>query len=103
MRAIAYNKTTKIIIFCIGILASVGLAYFVSVSCLIIAVLSSVGFLAFFGVLVISPVLQKRLYKDKEPSLLSKFSIETFCAQLMTLPIMLLYFLSYHSYRLSQI
>jgi competence protein ComEC len=46
MRAIAYNKTTKIIIFCIGILASVGLAYFVSVSNLIIAVLSSVGFLA---------------------------------------------------------
>jgi hypothetical protein len=65
MRAIAYNKTTKIIIFCIGILASVGLAYFVSVSCLIIAVLSSVGFLAFFGVLVISPYYKKDFIKIK--------------------------------------
>lgn len=50
------------------------------------------SFLAFFGVLVISPLVQKRLYGTKEPSLLIKLCIETCSAQLMTLPIMLLLF-----------
>lgn len=50
------------------------------------------SFLAFFGVLVISPLVQKRLYGNKEPSLLVKLCIETCSAQLMTLPIMLLLF-----------
>ncbi len=50
------------------------------------------SFLAFFGVLVISPLVQKRLYGSKEPSLLIKLCIETSSAQIMTLPILLLLF-----------
>lgn len=61
-----------------------------------LSVWSDVGwylsFLAFFGVLVIAPIVQKRLYGVKEPSLLIKLCIETCSAQIMTLPIMLLLF-----------
>jgi len=50
------------------------------------------SFFAFFGVLVIAPLLQNRLYAHKEPSLLIKLCIETCSAQIMTLPIMLMLF-----------
>lgn len=50
------------------------------------------SFLAFFGVLVIAPVITRRLYKDKEPKLVAGVLIETVCAQLATLPFILFVF-----------
>lgn len=50
------------------------------------------SFLAFFGVLVIAPLVTKRLYKDREPRFLQAILIETTCAQIMTLPLILYIF-----------
>ncbi len=49
------------------------------------------SFLAFFGVLVIAPLLNTRLFQ-KEPGLLGGLMIETVCAQIMTLPFILYIF-----------
>ncbi|MFS8117956.1 MAG: ComEC/Rec2 family competence protein [Microcoleus sp.] len=58
---------------------------------------SSVGwylsFLSFGGVLLLAPLVQKRLYgPKKEPNMLVQVCFETACAQLATLPISLLIF-----------
>jgi competence protein ComEC len=50
------------------------------------------SFLAFFGVLVIAPLVTRRLYKDREPRFLQAILIETTCAQIMTLPLILYIF-----------
>lgn len=50
------------------------------------------SFLAFFGVLVIAPVLMRRLYKQRQPGLVGSVLLETTCAQLMTLPLILYIF-----------
>lgn len=50
------------------------------------------SFLAFFGVLVIAPGVLKRLYKAKEPPLLVQIGVETLCAELMTIPLVLYIF-----------
>jgi competence protein ComEC len=50
------------------------------------------SFLAFFGVLVIAPLLSKRLFGNKEPRLISSVLLETFSAQIMTLPLILYIF-----------
>ena len=51
------------------------------------------SFLAFFGVLVVAPAVQKRIYKDKkEPSSIVKILIETSSAQIMTLPLIMFVF-----------
>lgn len=50
------------------------------------------SFLAFFGVLVVSPVIEKRFWKKKEPKLLSKIVLESFSAQIMTVPYVLFIF-----------
>jgi competence protein ComEC len=50
------------------------------------------SFLAFFGVLVLAPLLIKRIYKGKQPQLLAAVIIETLCAQIMTLPLIMYIF-----------
>lgn len=47
------------------------------------------SFLAFFGVLLIAPAVTARIYGTKEPKLVGKLLIETTCAQLATLPLLL--------------
>jgi len=50
------------------------------------------SFLAFFGVIVIAPLVSRRFYGDKQPKLLHAVLIETVSAQLMTLPIIMYIF-----------
>ncbi len=50
------------------------------------------SFLAFFGVLMVAPVVKKRLYKDRKPRVMGELMIESFSAQLMTLPLILYIF-----------
>jgi len=49
------------------------------------------SFLAFFGVLVISPIISARFFK-KQPKLLTMVVIETLAAEVMTLPLILMTF-----------
>lgn len=50
------------------------------------------SFLAFFGVLVLAPLLVLRIYKAKKPPLIASVAIESFAAQIMTLPLVMLIF-----------
>lgn len=50
------------------------------------------SFLAFAGVLVLAPLLQTKLFGDKKPKLLGQIVLETICAQLLTLPLILFIF-----------
>lgn len=50
------------------------------------------SFLAFFGVLVIAPAILKRFYKAKEAPVLVQIGVETLCAELMTIPLVLYIF-----------
>ena len=50
------------------------------------------SFLAFFGVLVIGPLIRKRLFEKEKGTLIGELVIETLCAQVMTLPIILYIF-----------
>lgn len=51
------------------------------------------SFLAFFGVLVLSPIMIQRFYKrDKKPGLVAGIIIESLCAEAMTLPYVLYIF-----------
>lgn len=50
------------------------------------------SFLAFFGVLVVSPIVTKRLYGDREPGLVQAVMLESLCAEAMTLPYVLFIF-----------
>lgn len=50
------------------------------------------SFLAFFGVLIIAPLLTKRLYKNKTPNLLVATAIESSCASLAVTPYVLYVF-----------
>ena len=49
------------------------------------------SFLAFFGVLVIAPVITQRLF-SKQPKLLTSVLIETLSAEVMTLPLIMMIF-----------
>lgn len=49
------------------------------------------SFLAFFGVLVIAPLITKRLF-SKEPQILTLVLIETLSAEIMTLPLIMMIF-----------
>lgn len=49
------------------------------------------SFLAFFGVLVIAPIISGRLFK-KQPKLLTMVVVETLSAEIMTLPLILMTF-----------
>ncbi len=50
------------------------------------------SFLAFTGVLVVAPLLMRRIKGAKEPKILSLVLIETFSAQLMTIPVIMYIF-----------
>ncbi len=50
------------------------------------------SFLAFYGVLVLAPMLTRRLYGAKKPKLYSHLIMESFCAQIMTAPMILYVF-----------
>lgn len=50
------------------------------------------SFLAFFGVLVLAPLITKRIFGDKEPKVLISILIETVCASLLVIPYILYIF-----------
>jgi competence protein ComEC len=50
------------------------------------------SFLAFYGVLVLAPLLVRRFGNKREPKLLSSVLLESFCAQLMTIPFVIYIF-----------
>ena len=50
------------------------------------------SFLAFFGVMIIAPLVMKRLYHKRQPQFLAALIIETSAAQLMTLPLIMYIF-----------
>lgn len=50
------------------------------------------SFLAFFGVVVVAPLITKRIYGERQPKFLQGVLIETSSAQLMTLPLLLYIF-----------
>jgi len=50
------------------------------------------SFLAFFGVLVLAPLIVRRFLGAKQPRLLTQIMIESLCAQIMTIPIVLFIF-----------
>lgn len=50
------------------------------------------SFLAFFGVLILSPLIVARLYGERTPPAIVQMVIETIAAELMTLPLILLAF-----------
>jgi competence protein ComEC len=50
------------------------------------------SFLAFFGILLLAPLISKRIFKAKEPNFLWSLLIETIAAQTMTLPLILYIF-----------
>lgn len=53
------------------------------------------SFLAFFGVLIVGPLITKRLYKEKQPSFITALVIETMSAQIMTVPLIMYIFGQY--------
>lgn len=50
------------------------------------------SFLAFFGVLVLAPLVIKRLFGERQPKLVTLIIIESLCAEVMTLPYVLFIF-----------
>jgi len=54
------------------------------------------SFLAFYGVLIIAPLLQKRLLDEENPKVVSGLVVETISAQVMTLPLILYIFHDSH-------
>lgn len=50
------------------------------------------SFLAFFGILIISPLVSAKLHKRKQQSFIGQIMIETVSAQLMTMPLILYIF-----------
>jgi competence protein ComEC len=47
------------------------------------------SFLAFFGVLIVSPVVTRALFGKREPKLIAGIVVESLCAELMTMPYIL--------------
>lgn len=47
------------------------------------------SFLAFAGVLILAPLLQKRLFGTRQPKLIAQIIIETTAAQILTMPLIL--------------
>lgn len=50
------------------------------------------SFLAFAGVMLLAPLLQRRIYGKKEPKLLGQMVVETIAAEITTLPLILMIF-----------
>lgn len=50
------------------------------------------SFLAFYGILIIAPLVSARIYKDRKPQFMAALLIETLAAQLMAFPIIMYIF-----------
>ena len=50
------------------------------------------SFMAFAGVMLLAPVMQRRLFGEREPKLIGQVLLETTCAQIATLPLILCMF-----------
>jgi competence protein ComEC len=50
------------------------------------------SFLSFAGVMLLAPLLQRRIFTRRQPKLIGQVVLETICAQIMTLPLMILVF-----------
>ncbi len=50
------------------------------------------SFLAFFGVLVVAPIISRRIYRKREPGFVGAMILESLCAEAMTLPYVLYIF-----------
>lgn len=50
------------------------------------------SFLAFSGILIVAPLITKRIYNTQKPHAIVQLCIETFSAQLMTIPIIMFIF-----------
>jgi competence protein ComEC len=50
------------------------------------------SFLAFAGVMMLSPLLQRRIFGEREPKLLGQVVLETVSAEILTLPLVVLIF-----------
>lgn len=50
------------------------------------------SFLAFFGVLVVAPIIVGRFYRRREPGFIAGIVVESLCAEIMTLPYVLYIF-----------
>lgn len=50
------------------------------------------SFLAFYGILIIAPLVTQRIYKARKPQFITALLIETLAAQLMTFPIIMYIF-----------
>lgn len=48
--------------------------------------------LAFFGILVIAPQILRRLFPDRQPPVVAAMAVETVCAELMTIPLIMYIF-----------
>lgn len=50
------------------------------------------SFLAFFGILMLAPQLYRRIWGEKTPPVLAGIAIETLCAEIMTIPLIMFIF-----------
>lgn len=50
------------------------------------------SFLSFAGVMLLAPLLQRRIFKARQPKLVGQVVLETICAEVMTLPLLVLVF-----------
>lgn len=50
------------------------------------------SFLAFAGILILAPLLHSRIFKKRKAKLIEILLLETFCAQIMTLPLIMFIF-----------
>jgi len=50
------------------------------------------SFLAFFGILLLAPIITTKIYGDKQVPLIPQIVIESLCAEIMTLPLILYIF-----------
>lgn len=50
------------------------------------------SFLAFYGILVLAPLIVERIWKQRQPNALVAIALETLCAEVMTLPLILYIF-----------
>ncbi len=47
------------------------------------------SFLAFFGVLILAPLVTQKLFARREPKLFGQIAMESLCAQIMTVPLII--------------
>lgn len=50
------------------------------------------SFLAFFGILMLAPQIIRRIWGERQPPILAQVAIETLCAEIMTIPLVLFIF-----------